>query len=154
MPQAEPFPPSILSRKKLLALYPLPTNPGTANNYSYADTFTDTENQYNFRVDHNFSANQRTFVRGTRDTNTHHENDLFNQPTGPNGINQSLLAYLFALGHTGLFHRRCCCSSTMALDTSRIIKPRRTLQTLTRATTASRMTSLVSSRSQACRTSA
>ena len=86
--------------QKLLALYPLPTAPGTTNNYSYADTYTDLENQYNFRIDHNFSGNQRSFVRGTRDVNNHHENDLFNQPTGPNGVNQQLLAYLFAVGHT------------------------------------------------------
>ncbi len=59
----------------------------------------DSENQYNFRIDHAFSPSQRSFVRGTRDANNHHVNDLFNQPGGPNGINQALTAYLFAAGH-------------------------------------------------------
>jgi hypothetical protein len=38
--------------------------------------------------------------RGTQDKNTHHENDLFNQASGPSGIGQTLKAYLFALGDT------------------------------------------------------
>lgn len=86
--------------QKLLAFYPNPTTSGTSNNYSYANTYLDKEDQFNFRVDHNFSASQRIFVRGSRDVNNHHENDLFNQPDGPNGINQQLRGYLFALGHT------------------------------------------------------
>lgn len=86
--------------QKLLAFYPDPTSPGTSNNYSYANTYLDKEDQFNFRVDHNFSPSQRIFVRGSRDVNNHHENDLFNQPNGPNGINQQLRGYLFALGHT------------------------------------------------------
>ena len=60
---------------------------------------TDTENQYNFRVDHNFSANQRSFARGTRDVDVHHQNGLFNQPKDPNAYNQALTAYLLAVGH-------------------------------------------------------
>ncbi|MDE1175739.1 MAG: TonB-dependent receptor [Edaphobacter sp.] len=83
---------------KLLQFYPLPNASGTANNYSYANTYIDKEDQFNFRVDHNFSAAQRVFARGTRDVNTHHENDIFNQPTGPSGINQELHGYLFAVG--------------------------------------------------------
>ncbi len=58
------------------------------------------ENQYNFRVDHNWSPNQRTFVRGTRDSDTHQLNGIFNDPDGPSASHQILLAYLFALGHT------------------------------------------------------
>ncbi|MEO8737526.1 MAG: TonB-dependent receptor [Edaphobacter sp.] len=85
---------------KLLPLLPLPNASGINNNYSYSQALTDTENQFNFRVDHNFSPSQRTFVRGTRDVNNHHQNDLFNQPNGPNGINQALVAYLFGIGHT------------------------------------------------------
>lgn len=85
---------------KLLPLLPLPNASGINNNYSYSQALTDTENQFNFRVDHNFSPSQRTFVRGTRDVNNHHQNDLFNQPNGPNGINQALVAYLFGVGHT------------------------------------------------------
>jgi hypothetical protein len=85
---------------KQLALIPLPNASGTTNNYSYSKALTDSASQFNFRVDHNFSDKQRTFLRGTRDVNNHHENDLFNQPTGPGGINQALRAYLLALGHT------------------------------------------------------
>ena len=84
----------------LLSFYPLPNAAGVTNNYSYSKALTDTATQYNFRIDHNFSARNRTFIRGTRDVNNHHENDLFNLLGGPNGINQALTAYLFAVGHT------------------------------------------------------
>jgi hypothetical protein len=84
---------------KLLQFFPQPNGSGTSNNYSYANTFLDKEDQFNFRVDQNFSSSQRIFARGTRDVNNHHENDLFNQPNGPSGINQALRGYLFALGH-------------------------------------------------------
>jgi len=86
--------------QKLLQFLPLPNLSGTSNNYVYANRTSDQVDQFNFRVDHNFSPSQRVFVRGTRDTNTHHENDLFNQANGPSGINQTLRAYLFALGDT------------------------------------------------------
>lgn len=85
---------------KFLALIPLPNASGVTNNYSYSKALVDSATQLNFRIDHNFSAKNRSFVRGTRDVNNHHENDLFNQPNGPGGINQALTAYLFALGHT------------------------------------------------------
>ena len=85
---------------KMLALIPLPNASGVTNNYSYSKALVDSATQLNFRIDHNFSAKNRTFVRGTRDVNNHHENDLFNQPNGPGGINQALTAYLFAIGHT------------------------------------------------------
>jgi len=80
----------------LLALYPNPTNSGLTNNYSYAQAQTDRDDQYNFRIDHNFSSANRAFMRGTRGANTHHENDLFNQASGPNSINQTITGYLFA----------------------------------------------------------
>jgi hypothetical protein len=86
--------------QKLLQFLPLPNLGGVTNNYVYANRTSDLVDQFNFRVDHNFSSKQRVFARGTRDTNTHHENDLFNQPTGPSAINQALRAYLFALGDT------------------------------------------------------
>lgn len=82
---------------KLLALYPNPTNSGLTNNYTYAQAQTDRDDQFNFRIDHNFSSANRAFVRFTRGTNTHHENDLFNQSSGPNSINQNIAGYLFAL---------------------------------------------------------
>jgi Carboxypeptidase regulatory-like domain len=85
--------------QKLLALIPAPNASGVANNYGYPYNVNDTENQFNFRVDHNFSANQRSFVRGTRDVDVHHQNGLFNMPLDPNAYNQALTAYLFALGH-------------------------------------------------------
>jgi hypothetical protein len=84
--------------QKLLALMPAPNASGIANNYGYASNVTDTENQLNFRVDHNFSASQRSFIRGTRDIDSHHNNGLFNDISGPNSWNQQLTAYLFALG--------------------------------------------------------
>lgn len=85
---------------ELLPFLPLPTASGIANNYSYSQASISSENQLNFRIDHNFTANQRTFVRGTRDINNYHQNDVLNQPLGPNAINQALVAYLFGLGHT------------------------------------------------------
>jgi hypothetical protein len=85
---------------KLLQFLPLPTASGATNNYSYSLGTVSSENQYNFRIDHNFSPNQRSFVRGTRDIDNYHQNDIFGKPTGPNAINQALTAYLFALGHT------------------------------------------------------
>jgi len=92
--------------QKLLQFLPLPNVAGLTNNYVYANRTSDQEDQFNFRVDHNFSPSQRVFVRGTRDTNTHHENDLFNQATGPSGINQTLSAYLFALGDTWTINQK------------------------------------------------
>ena len=92
--------------QKLLQFLPLPNVAGLTNNYVYANRTSDQEDQFNFRADHNFSPSQRVFVRGTRDTNTHHENDLFNQPTGPSGINQTLRAYLFALGDTWTINQK------------------------------------------------
>jgi outer membrane receptor protein involved in Fe transport len=86
--------------QKLLQFLPQPNIAGLTNNYVYANRTSDQVDQFNFRVDHNFSSKQRIFARGTRDTNTHHENDLFNQAGGPSGINQTLRAYLFALGDT------------------------------------------------------
>lgn len=84
----------------LLPLIPAPNAPGITNNYSFSRGISDTDHQFNFRVDHNFTPSQRTFVRGTRSTNKHHENDLFNRQDGPYGINQKITAYLFALGHS------------------------------------------------------
>jgi len=86
--------------QKMLALIPAPNAPGVSNNYNYTSNVNDTENQYNFRIDHDFSDQQRTFLRFTRDSDTHHVNDVFNQPSGPNGARyQNLIADLFALGH-------------------------------------------------------
>ncbi|MEG9431000.1 carboxypeptidase regulatory-like domain-containing protein [Terriglobus sp. ADX1] len=86
--------------QQLLQFLPMPNAAGLSSNYSYSYATSDKEDQFNFRVDHNFSANQRVFVRGSRDVNNHHENDLFNGTTGPSGINQALTAYLFAAGDT------------------------------------------------------
>jgi hypothetical protein len=85
--------------QKYLALIPAPNASGVANNYSYSQDVQDSENQYNFRIDHNFSATQRTFVRATRDKDVHHQNGLFNGYLDPNAYNQALTAYLFAIGH-------------------------------------------------------
>jgi hypothetical protein len=85
---------------KLLQFMPAPNAPGLINNYSYPSNAIDSENQFNFRVDQDFSSRQRTFVRGTRDINNHHENGLFNNPLDPNGFGQALVGYLFAIGHT------------------------------------------------------
>ena len=86
--------------QKLLQFLPSPNVAGATNNYSYAQGISSREDQFNFRVDHNFSARQRVFARGTRDTNTYQQNDLFNKANGPSAINQALKAYLFALGDT------------------------------------------------------
>lgn len=80
-------------------LLPAPNAAGVLNNYNYATNIIDSENQFNFRVDHNFSANQRSFIRGTRDVDSHQNYGLFNKAGEPTGWNQALTAYLFALGH-------------------------------------------------------
>lgn len=86
--------------KALLALMPAPNLPGIANNYAYVQNITDRDDQYNFRIDRNFSDSHRSFVRGTKSSNQHINYDLFNQPGGANqGWTQDLSAYLFALGH-------------------------------------------------------
>jgi len=84
----------------LMALIPEPNLSGTTSNYSYAQNITDKDDQFNFRVDQNFSDKHRTFVRGTRGANQHVNYDLFNKPNGPNqGWTQTLSSYLFAAGH-------------------------------------------------------
>ena len=83
---------------KLLSLYPLPNQAGLTNNYTFAQPTSDSDDQYNFRVDHNFSAANRAFIRGTRGTNAHNENDLFSGGySGTNSIHQQISGYLFAL---------------------------------------------------------
>lgn len=84
--------------KAIMPLFPSPNLSGTVNNLSFVENITDSDNQYNFRIDHNFSDRQRSFVRGTKDNNDHLNYDLFNKPTGPSGWQQHLTAYLFAAG--------------------------------------------------------
>lgn len=86
--------------KSLLQFYPLPNQPGVTSNYSLTKAATDSATQYNFRIDHTLSQRDHMFVRGGRDVNNHHENDLFNRLNGPAAINQGLTAYLFAVGNT------------------------------------------------------
>ncbi|HEY4355615.1 MAG TPA: TonB-dependent receptor [Acidobacteriaceae bacterium] len=83
---------------KYLPLVPLPNLPGTTNNLSYVSGVTDTGNQYNFRIDHAIGTQHRLFFRGTKDTDTHLNADLFNSFTGANAWRQPLGAYLFAAG--------------------------------------------------------
>ena len=86
--------------KALMALVPEPNLSGTTSNYSYSQNVTDHDDQFNFRVDQNFSDKQRSFVRGSRDANQHVSYDLFNKPNGANqGWTQTLSSYLFAVGH-------------------------------------------------------
>jgi len=85
--------------KAMLALYPAPNLSGTANNYSYTQNQTSLDDQYNFRIDHNFSESQRSFVRGTKSKNDYTNNDIFNTPNGATGWQQHITAYLFAAGH-------------------------------------------------------
>jgi hypothetical protein len=85
--------------KAMLALYPAPTASGTTNNYSYTQNQTSADDQYNFRIDHNFTESQRSFVRGTKSKNDYTNNDIFNTPNGATGWQQHITAYLFAVGH-------------------------------------------------------
>jgi len=95
-----PTPEFSATAKALMALVPTPNLSGTTNNYAYAQNVTDQDDQFNFRIDQNFSDKQRTFVRGTRDANQHVANDLFNKANGANGgWTQTLSAYVFAVGH-------------------------------------------------------
>jgi hypothetical protein len=84
--------------KGMLALYPAPNLSGTTNNYSYVENLTSHDDQFNFRIDHNFSDKQRAFVRGTRSKNDYTNYDLFNTASGSAGWQQHLKAYLFAVG--------------------------------------------------------
>lgn len=86
--------------KAMMAFLPAPNLSGVANNYEYVENQTDDENQYNFRIDHNFSDKQRTFIRGTRDLDEHYSYDpLSNTAGGLNGWNDAVNAWLFAIGH-------------------------------------------------------
>jgi hypothetical protein len=83
----------------MLSLYPQPNLAGTTSNYSYVENLTSSDDQYNLRIDHNFSDKHRSFVRGTKSNNTYTNNDIFNTVSGPSGWQQHLGAYLFAIGH-------------------------------------------------------
>jgi hypothetical protein len=48
---------------KLLNLYPMPTGPGIANNYTTAPVLQDNVNQFDIRLDHNFSDRDQMFGR-------------------------------------------------------------------------------------------
>ena len=84
--------------KAMLTFFPAPNLPGTTNNLAYAQNATTADDQYNFRIDHNLSDNQRIFMRGTKSKNNYTYNDEFNSATGPAAWQQHLTAYLFALG--------------------------------------------------------
>ena len=47
----------------LLQRYPLPTSPGTANNFSRTDNEIDDQDQWDARIDHKFAAEPRSGVR-------------------------------------------------------------------------------------------
>jgi hypothetical protein len=47
----------------LLQRYPLPTSKGTANNYRRVDNEGDTQDQFDFRIDHRFSDHDQIFGR-------------------------------------------------------------------------------------------
>jgi len=85
--------------KAMLSAYPAPNLAGTTNNYSYIQNTTSIDDQYNFRIDHNFSDKHRSFVRGTKSKNDYTNYDLFNTASGMAGWQQHLTAYLFAVGH-------------------------------------------------------
>jgi len=50
---------------KLLNLYPTPSKAGFYSNYTYAAPLMEGTNQFDFRVDHNFSARDQLFVVGS-----------------------------------------------------------------------------------------
>jgi len=49
--------------RQIAALYPAPNQPGVVNNFASLVPQTDDANQYDFRVDHNFSERDRLFAR-------------------------------------------------------------------------------------------
>jgi hypothetical protein len=60
-----PFPANVIPTGRmdpvalaLLQRYPLPTSPGTANNYARTDAETDNQDQWDVRVDHRFASNR------------------------------------------------------------------------------------------------
>jgi hypothetical protein len=69
----QPFPNNVIpsSRfdpitRQIIAFYPLPNVPGREyqpNNFFFAPSDSDTSNQYDIKIDHNFTDNDRTFFR-------------------------------------------------------------------------------------------
>jgi hypothetical protein len=70
-----------------------------ASNYIYFPITKDNDDQYNFRIDHNFSGRQRSFIRGTKMSDEHYVGDYFGSYSGPNSTYQRIRSYLFALSH-------------------------------------------------------
>lgn len=90
---------------KLLQLYPLPNAPGFANNYLNNRKVTQITNQYDIRIDQNFS--QRDIVFGVFDQsliNYAVPGALPSYAVGQNGgENQAYPSYAVAIGYTHLF---------------------------------------------------
>ena len=68
-----PFPNNIIPQnrwdsvgKAVVDLYPLPNLPGATNNYFYSGSAATNNDQFDGRVDHNFSDNSRVFFRYSR----------------------------------------------------------------------------------------
>jgi len=88
----------------LMNYYPLPNIPlsGAAsliNNFQRLQTIQRSDRQYNVRLDHQFTPNARTFVRGTLSKNSDTNPDLFNRLDGPNATKQVLQANVGTLDH-------------------------------------------------------
>ncbi|MCU1324107.1 MAG: hypothetical protein JWM43_3756 [Acidobacteriaceae bacterium] len=90
--------------RNLLNYYPLPNIPGAGaaaltNNFQRLQNIQRSDWQYNGRLDHQFTDNSRTFVRGTLSKNSDLNPDLFNKLDGPNATNQVLQANVATLDH-------------------------------------------------------
>ena len=90
---------------KLFGVYPAPTRPGLANNFSNAPKQSENTNSYDIRVDENFNANNNLF--GVYDRSLISEGVSSSLPglavgeTG--GRNDSFPAWSFAVGYTHVF---------------------------------------------------
>lgn len=95
--------------RKLAALYPLPNLPGLINNYAATVPLKDISDQYDFRGDHSFGAQDTMFVRFSKQNRELNTGSLFAAPgNGGSGfLDYPLIvppkAWSLVGGHTHVF---------------------------------------------------
>ncbi|MBL8291681.1 MAG: TonB-dependent receptor, partial [Bryobacterales bacterium] len=79
--------------KPILDLYPLPNVAGRdyqPNNYFFAPSDKDTQNQYDTKVDHNFSEKDRTFFRWSIRDDSRYQNGVLPEQAFGGGLGQTV----------------------------------------------------------------
>lgn len=82
------IPPALFSSAgfRLLNAYPLPTSSGLTRNYARNRKEKAVINQYDIKIDHNFTSNNRFFGRYSKATNERNRDNNFPIGTSPNGL--------------------------------------------------------------------